>query len=235
MQSVKRNFNCFLGGLLIVLSALNMLLYFCGYCFVPSNCAALAAAYGVFALISAALSAGYRRVKTKRSGSFGRIMPVILLAFTVSLFFAVDFDGNAVCANIVIIISAVAAALIFFAVSDSVKMKNVIINICVGMIPAALWLWFVLIFSSFGETTVTQTAPSPDGTKEAWVVRSDQGALGGDTFVYARSVDRDLELFCGTFKARDRLLHYGGWGEEYELEWIDDSVLSVGGELYDVG
>ena len=138
MQSVKKNFNCFFGGLLIVLSALNMLLYFCGYCFVPSNCAAFVAAYGAFALISAALSAGYRRVKTKRSGSFGRIMPVILLACTVSLFFAVDFDGNAVCANIVIIISAVAAALIFFAVSDSVKMKNVIINICVGMIPAAI-------------------------------------------------------------------------------------------------
>ena len=235
MQSVKKNFNCFFGGLLIVLSALNMLLYFCGYCFVPSNCAALAAAYGVFALISAALSVGYRSVKTKRSGSFGRIMPVILLACTVSLFFAVDFDGNAVCANIVIIISAVAAALIFFAVSDSVKMKNVIINICVGMIPAALWLWFVFVFSSFGETTVTQTAPSPDETKEAWVVRSDQGALGGDTSVYARRVDRDLELFCGTFKARGRLLYSGGWGEEYELEWIDDSVLSVGGELYDVG
>ena len=234
MQSVKKNFNCFFGGLLIVLSALNMLLYFCGYCFVPSNCAAFVAAYGAFALISAVLSAGYRREKTKRSVFFGRIMPVIALAFTVSLFFAVDFNGRAVCANIVIIISSVTAALIFFAASDSIKMKNVIIKICIGMIPAALWLWFVFIFSSLGETTVTQTAPSPDGTKEAWVVRSDQGALGGDTSVYARRVDCDLELFFGTFKVRDRLLRYGGWGEEYELEWIDDSVLSVGGELYDV-
>ena len=49
--------------------------------------------------------------------------------------------------------------------------------------PVGCFSLFALVFGNFGENTVTKTVESPGGTYYAEVIDSDQGALGGDTYV----------------------------------------------------
>lgn len=51
------------------------------------------------------------------------------------------------------------------------------------VLPIGFLSFIVLIFGDIGQNTVVQTVDCPSGEYYAQVINSDQGALGGDTFV----------------------------------------------------
>ena len=84
------------------------------------------------------------------------------------------------------------------------------------------------------EPAATDTAKSPDNTYIAWVVSSDQGALGGSTQVYVRNTQKDIPFVSGMLKTESKNLWSGRWGTEVTLCWEDDDTLMIDGKSYDV-
>ncbi len=92
-----------------------------------------------------------------------------------------------------------------------------------NIMPMILFFEFM---TNFGESTVTETVPSPEGTYEAYVISHDEGATGGSTSVRVKKAKK-----WGLFqKNKEEMLQRGKWGEEYDLVWIDDDTLEVNGE-----
>ena len=72
------------------------------------------------------------------------------------------------------------------------------------------------------ENTVVQTPESPDGEYVAQVIRSDQGALGGDTLV---------EVYPKEKPRQKQRVYVGEWGEYTAMEicWKTDTCLVING------
>ena len=90
-------------------------------------------------------------------------------------------------------------------------------------------------FGSFGQTTVARTVESPNGTHYAQVVDSDQGALGGETFIDVyQSSGIDALLF--KIEKNPQRVYYGSWGEaEYlHVVWKDENHLIIGSTEYEI-
>lgn len=100
----------------------------------------------------------------------------------------------------------------------------------------ALATLIVMVFGGLaGEETVVKTLPSPEGTYYAEVVDSDQGAMGGATYV---QVYHPPVFSCFLFKVENppAVAYEGRWGayKHMEIHWVDDSNLMINGELYPI-
>ena len=96
------------------------------------------------------------------------------------------------------------------------------------ILPIGFFSFIVLIFGDFVQNTVVQTVESPSGEYYAKVVDSDQGALGGDTFVdiYERSGINAIIFKIGKKPQR---VYSGNWGEfkNMQIHWKDDRCLVI--------
>ncbi|MBU5449279.1 hypothetical protein [Acetivibrio sp. MSJd-27] len=236
----KENTNVILAMILLVFSAINIFLYAIDYLFQPVN-------YGLFLLfcIAGAVTATVfslrnRAGNSKLSAVFGALMPLFALVFVISSGFVLDFNPEYIephnfCYVVISSVFMICALIIFF---SSVKKKG--IRIAAGIltavlsVPCVFFLYIMLLFSNFGSNTILQTVTSPDEAYCAWAVSSDQGALGGDTCLYVRNIKKDVFIGIGTFKAEEKRLRYGRFGEEYDLVWIDENTLSVDNVQYNI-
>jgi hypothetical protein len=108
-----------------------------------------------------------------------------------------------------------------------------------GTLSALLYMCLLCSFPAFiigfniGENTVVQSVPSPDGKQVAQVIDSDDGALGGDTFVDVSRGSTNLLLLC---IEETRRVYIGEWGEfnNMRIVWRDDDTLLINGRSYDV-
>jgi hypothetical protein len=87
-------------------------------------------------------------------------------------------------------------------------------------------LFFALLFENIGQNTVVRVLPSPDGTLEARIIDSDQGAMGGATIV---EVEKNGW-------AKPKQIYTGPWGifETMEIYWKDEDTLVINGKEYRV-
>ncbi len=119
--------------------------------------------------------------------------------------------------------------------------KNVVIK-TVAMIlsaPAICFLcsilFFRLIFGGFGENTVVQTVESQSGKCCAEVIDSDQGALGGNTYVnvYEKCIMKTPVL---TVQKKPKQIYSGKWGEykKMQIYWKDDNCLVINSVEYEI-
>jgi len=109
--------------------------------------------------------------------------------------------------------------------------KYLITLLCTLLLIAHFYLCgLVLIFGQIGAERIVQEAPSPDGKKTAQLIDDNQGALGGNTFVYIRS-RRILPLLFGALRPDSELIYRGHWGEfdAIFLSWQDEDTLLING------
>ena len=215
----KENTNVILAMILLVFSAINIFLYAIDYLFQPVN-------YGLFLLfcIAGAVTATVfslrnRAGNSKLSAVFGALMPLFALVFVISSGIVLEYiEPHNFYYEVLSAVFMICALIIFF---SSVKKKG--IRIAAGIltavlsVPCVFFLYIMLLFCNFGSNTIIQTVTSPDEAYCAWVVSSDQGALGGATYLYVRNIKKDVFIGIGTFKAEEKHLHYGRFGEEYDL------------------
>ncbi len=91
----------------------------------------------------------------------------------------------------------------------------------------------VVLFGNFGVNTVVDRIYSPNETYYAEIVDSDQGALGGDTVVYAHKNSR-LNLLVLTISKTPQRVYLGEW-KEYEtmkIEWKNEQCLLIDSKEY---
>ena len=99
--------------------------------------------------------------------------------------------------------------------------------------PVCLMCFFSLI--DFGLNTVVEKIESPSGKYYVQVVDSDQGALGGDTFVDVYKLG-EVNLFLCKFEKQTQRVYHGEW-REYEnmqIYWKDDSCLVINSVEYEI-
>ena len=111
-----------------------------------------------------------------------------------------------------------------------------IVALCISavmILPVVLLGFFTLTFGNIGQNTVVQTVSSPNGTYYAEVIDSDQGALGGDTFVdIYESANINLVLFNITKKPQR--IYHGNWGayKTMQIYWKENDCLVINGTEY---
>lgn len=240
MKAVKSNFNTILGVFLLIVSILNFTIYKSGYEYRPKSYIAFFAAYLALAAIIIVISVKFRQNVCKTAKIITYVIPIISVIYTVSLLLSFDFSVNYKTHDLIYFELLFAVAVISSIVVFFVYRPVMWIRICAIILTVILSVIFgfiafiSLIFTNFGENTITQTLQSPNNTYVAWTISSDQGALGGDTYVYVRNSKEDVNLLFGTLMTQQKTLWTGGWNAEPILQWADDSNLLIDNVNYNV-
>ncbi len=95
----------------------------------------------------------------------------------------------------------------------------------------------ILLRSVFGGLSVDREVyrlESPDGSRYAVVIESDQGALGGATWVDV--VEKPGKFLFFTIQGSSQRVYVGRWGEQYSIRvaWQDGDTLLINGEAYPI-
>ncbi len=103
------------------------------------------------------------------------------------------------------------------------------------VLPIGYFSFIALIFFNIGQNTVVKTVESPSGKYYAQVIDSDQGALGGDTFVDVYEKSRINAVILKVEKVPQRV-YTGDWGEfeNMQIYWKDDGCLVINSNEYEI-
>lgn len=103
------------------------------------------------------------------------------------------------------------------------------------VVPIGCLCFIALTFGSIGQNTVVQTIESPSRRYYAEVIDSDQGALGGDTFV---DIYQQGGVNTILFKAKKtpQRVYAGDWGkfETMQIYWKSDDCLVINAAAYEI-
>ncbi len=102
-----------------------------------------------------------------------------------------------------------------------------------AVIPMIFLTFIVFTFGRIATVTVVDTVYSPDGAYYVEVIDSDQGALGGDTFVelYEKSA---VDLFFIRISKKPERIYHGDWGayKKLDIYWKDENTVVIGSSEY---
>lgn len=100
------------------------------------------------------------------------------------------------------------------------------------VLPVGFFGFISLVFGGVAVNTVVKTLESPSGTYYAQVVDSDQGAMGGDTFVDVYEKVADLLVF--RISKKPERVYQGDWRayQNMEIYWEDDNCLIINSVQY---
>lgn len=114
------------------------------------------------------------------------------------------------------------------------KLTSLIISALL-LLPIGFASFIALIFGNFGQNTVVQTVESPSGKYYAQVIDSDQGALGGNTFVdvYEKS---EFNLIVFRVEKKPQRVYSGQWGvgENMQIYWKDNGCIIINSVEYEI-
>ena len=228
---MSKKFPVFLGLITVsLLPLLTLILYPFGYSVTLASYKILSAVSAVICIITGYMLKNYTPDKTDRTllsllPVFQFINATIYISKSKSLITAVFMS---IC---FIMCAAISEKSIN---SDKTKIFSV-------MTSSLLFVAFVLVsfvtvfFGSFSENMIVKSAVSPNGEYCAEVIDSDDGALGGDTFVQVRKYKR-LNLLVLRIGKRPELIYRGEWGEyeTMEIKWLNDNSLLINSTEYNI-
>lgn len=116
--------------------------------------------------------------------------------------------------------------------SSKAKVASVLTSMILS-VPILIVSLAVVSFANFGVNTVVDRIHSPDKTYYIEIIDSDQGALGGDTIVYAHKNSK-LNLFFLTISKTPQRVYIGKW-KEYEkmqIKWKSENCLMIYSDEY---
>lgn len=99
----------------------------------------------------------------------------------------------------------------------------------IRVIGISIYLVFILIgtlgwiIGDFGGNTVIDQKYSPNGVYKVVTIDSDQGGLGGDTYIQLEG------MYSGILKKHIKTLYHGHWGEKPKITWVDNNIVNIDG------
>ena len=146
------------------------------------------------------------------------------------------FKSKSVVAFICMSICFVYSAVIAEKACNSTKAKIAsVLTHTVLFVPFLIVSLTFLTLGNFGVNSVIDRIYSPDKTYYAEIVDIDQGALGGETVVYAHRSNK-LNLLILTVSKTPQRLYVGEW-KEYEtmqVKWEDENCLLINSEEHHI-
>lgn len=225
---------------LLTLGSFYLLVKLLGYTFVSANrliADSITAMIIIYLTINEAIS---ENEKTKAVMIFHAFLPLIAILFFIIK--GIATNASIVYTYIYIVHSSITllCSLILFYLYGPKKFVKIGVGILYIIILTPIFLIFFLMFIfatvDFGENTVITSEISPNSKYLAEIVDSDQGALGGATFVTVTRQNRDINIFIGEFKKDAKEIYSGRWGEfeTMTLRWETDEILYVNEKRYDI-
>jgi len=117
----------------------------------------------------------------------------------------------------------------------SLSLKTVSLVLSVLTIFSIAFSSFIIsIFGNIVQNTVTKTVVSSSGKYHAQIIDSDQGALGGGTFVDVYKIEINAVVF--KINNKPQRVYSGDWGEfeNMQLYWKDDTCLVINSVEYEI-
>lgn len=183
----------------------------------------------VYLLLISAVTVGLCLYVYKQDNAPSKWLCLILLPASI-VSGALEVFFNAVFAIPLSALNCICAAFLYSQFLPDRWYKYLTSTVCILITMVYLYLFGIsLIFGQLGTQRVVQEAASPEGLKSAQLIDDDQGALGGNTFVYVRYRDI-LPLGFGGIRPDSTLVYRGRWGEfeNLSLSWMDEKTLLVG-------
>ncbi|MDD3141862.1 MAG: hypothetical protein PHX08_23245 [Lachnospiraceae bacterium] len=210
---------------LIILPFGTMLSAFCGYRFELGSYLAFALATIIVAIVTVVLNV-VEKEKNQNKMIAGLMMPLALINVVFylyqqcSIWIALSlFISVGCCCYLTLSLGGPKAFKIF------TLALSVIITLPIGFV-----CFILLIFGNIGKNSVVQSVQSPNGAYYAEIIDSNQGALGGGTFVDVYKKDA-LNLLLFKIADKPQRVFSGDWGEftDMELYWKNDNCLIING------
>lgn len=82
---------------------------------------------------------------------------------------------------------------------------------------------FGLCIGKFGANTIIEQQYSPNKMYSVVTIDSDQGGLGGDTYVKLEGI------YFGIIKRDIKTLYHGHWGEKPKVIWVNNNTINIDG------
>lgn len=139
-------------------------------------------------------------------------------------------------AAVCILITAVFAIMLSAEAGAPTLLKGIGVAVfCCAVIPIGLLTLVRVSAGDLTQNTVVATYPSPDGAYYVEITDSDQGALGGDTFVRVyRNQKLNFVLFRIEPKPQHLLTADFGAYQTMTVVWKDSTHVSIDGTVYEV-
>lgn len=96
----------------------------------------------------------------------------------------------------------------------------------IGILIYLIFISFGIIglcIGKFGANTIVDRQYSPNDMYRVVTIDSDQGALGGDTYIKLEGI------YFGIIKRDVRNLYHGRWGEKPQVIWVDNNIINIDG------
>lgn len=240
MKKIKANIASIMGIIMLVLSVFNLIISKLDYIYRPKSYVLFLVVFVLLAVSITFLSIRYKSETKKVSKIFASFLPLIALIYIITLLFSFDFSidyktYSLLYYEILFAVTLISSLVIFF-IYNHIKWLKIIVGIISAGIGALFgFVFFIsLIFTNFGKSDILQIINSPDNTYVAISISHDEGALGGDTCVNVRDVQKDIRLLSGTLTSLRKEIWRGDWNEKPVLQWEDNSNLLVNGTSYNV-
>ncbi len=240
MTKIKKNFNIITACLIFFMAVINILIARSYYIFQPASYAVFLVLYLAVSITLTYLSVNFRIYSSKPDSIFDAFMPIFTLLYVITLGFVLELDRaylhNGILYYLILLEISIVSSVITMGTSIRKKVFRFITCIPAGafLILIGFITLLAAVFGIIGKTEINSLTESPEETYIAWVQVSDQGALGGDSCVKVRNIKKEFFTGLGTFKKRDAVLYFGGWGESYDLQWEDNNTLLVNGKKYNI-
>ena len=191
----------------------------------------------VTAVLFACATAGMLLCKIEIRG-MNRVFVPLLLPIScfceIVFYFRTDQSARGVMLALAIL-SCVCAVVLFvkFPGFFAVKITGGVLTFLIFILVCCLLL-INGIFGNLSSDTVIRAVKSPDGVYLAEVVRSEQGALGGNTFVNVTKPGAAVPILVGEFTMRPYQVYSGEYDEyvHMDIAWEDNTTLRINGEAY---
>lgn len=116
----------------------------------------------------------------------------------------------------------------------ALKITVLILSAVTFLLIGRLLFFALILFGDLSENTVVKTVESPNGVYCAEVIDSDQGALGGDTFVDV--CENVVDAYVFKISKDPKRIYQGDWAEytNMEIYWKDDHCLVINSVEYTI-
>lgn len=146
--------------------------------------------------------------------------------------FKSDFDF----VFIFVFLSIGSSAILFF------KDPRLVTKILSAVVTGVLLIIFITssylhsVFGNLSNNAAVKSVPSPDNSYTAEVISSDQGALGGNTFVEIRFNSKTINILIGEFTKPSARIYSGEYSEfeNMQISWKDNQTLLINGAEYKI-
>lgn len=233
MQKVVSQTPIILGGLYLLTPILTFIAFALGYDYFNYFSDWIFSLFLLIISVFITVLLVWEKVKLNK---FNKIIIYILplLSFVNIFFFLIN---KAVFFEIFLMGTVISSLVLFcFKIKNfTIKIITVLVYLLIS-IPISFMCLLNFIFFDFERDKVVKSANSPNGKYIAKIIDDDQGALGGNTYVYVYDKDSDVNLYLFKLTQNPEIMYEGKWGEfeNMSIVWKDNKTLLINEKEYKV-